>query len=421
MSLKQLTVLHVNKYHYIFGGAETIYFRTAEILESKGHNSIFFAMRHPENIPCHTAEHFMPLIDINKRNFFNYIAASCRNMYSLKARRCISGLLNKYKIDLVHMHDIHRQMSPSILHEVKKRGIPVVMTLHNYKMICPSFLMIAHGKSCDACSQGNYFNAVKARCIKGSFYRSALLSLELFLHHKILDIYKNVDVFIAPSMFLKKKHEEMGFNKKIIHLPYPLDIKKFDKVNSAVTAKEDNGRISFVYFGRLEPEKGLFTLLESIRSFADKKGVFKIIGEGSINGELHARAQRNGLRNIKFHGYLTGEDLFTEIKKADVVVIPSEWYENYPVSVMEAFALGKPVIGARIGGIPEMVRDYETGLTFESGNVSDLSEKIEYFLTNPDKAAPWGRNARQFIEREVNPERHYRQLMEIYKIAMSHQ
>jgi glycosyltransferase involved in cell wall biosynthesis len=407
----------------MFGGAEVIYFRTAEILERNGHSSVFFAMRHPENLPCNTTEYFIPLIDIGKRNVIDFVKASCRNIYSFKARKCISRLLDKYHIDLVHMHDIHRQMSPSILYEIKKRGIPMVMTLHNYKMICPSFLMMAHGKPCEACDQGRYFNAVKLKCVKGSFLRSALLSIELYVHHKILDAYKKVDVFIAPSMFLKNKHEEMGFHKNIIHLPYPLDVKEFDKVKSDEIKDKIGEQVAFVYFGRLESEKGLYTLFESIKNLpgneSGSKAVFKIIGEGAIKEELHEIALRNRMHNVNFLGYLTGENLFAEIKKADVVIIPSEWYENYPVSVMEAFALGKPVIGARIGGIPEMVQDYKTGLTFESGNAVDLSEKIKYVIKNPDKAALWGRNARQFIEREVNPEKHYKQLMEIYDMILS--
>lgn len=421
--MKQLTVLHINKVHYIAGGAEAIYFRTAEILESKGHHSVYFAMQHPENLPCHTSGHFMPLIDISERNVINYVKASFRNLYSFTSRKYISGLLDKYKVDIVHMHDIHRQMSPSILYEIKKRQIPIVMTLHNYKMICPSFIMMFNKKPCEACDQGKYFNALKLRCIKGSFFRSALLSMELYLHHKVLDAYRNVDIFIAPSMFLKNKHEEMGFHKKIMHLPYPLDVEEFENINSGVAGDRTDNRINFVYFGRLEPEKGLYTLFESIKNLSNNesgnRAVFNIVGDGPIKDELHEMARKNGMESIKFPGFLKGENLFSEIKKADVVIIPSEWYENYPVSVMEAFALGRPVIGARIGGIPEMVKDNETGLTFESGNAAELCEKIEYVINNPDETIVWGQNARKFIEQEVNPEKHYQKLMAIYDLAMS--
>lgn len=365
----------------------------------------------------------MPLIDITGGNAVNYVKASFRNLYSFTSRKYISGLLDKYKVNIVHMHDIHRQMSPSILYEIKKRKIPIVMTLHNYKMICPSFIMMFNKKPCEACDHGKYFNALRLRCIKGSFFRSALLSMELYFHHKVLDAYRHVDIFIAPSMFLKNKHEEMGFHKKIMHLPYPLDVKEFENINSDEIKDKAGEQLTFVYFGRLEPEKGLYTLFESIKNLSnnesEKRAVFNIVGDGPIKDELHEMARKNGMDNVKFLGFLKGKNLFAEIKKANVVIIPSEWYENYPVSVMEAFALGRPVIGARIGGIPEMVKDKETGLTFESGNVAELSKKIEYVMNNPDETIIWGQNARKFIEQEVNPERHYHQLMKIYNMAMS--
>jgi len=421
--LNHLTVLHINKFHHIIGGAEAIYFRTADILERYGHRSIFFAMKHLNNLPCKTSEYFMPLIDIDKeRNVIKYLRASLRMLYSFKARECISKLLDRYPVDIVHMHDIHRQMSPSVLHETGKRRIPTVMTLHNYRMICPSFLMMADGKPCEACAQGRFFNALRKRCVKGSFFRSALISMESYLHHRILDIYKDVDIFIAPSMFLKNKHEEMGFKKKMVHLPYPLDIEEFGNINVGSTVKKKNNQLSAVYFGRLEPEKGLYTLTKAFRILSDsergKRILLKIIGDGPIKEELKEMAQKYRI-NIRFPGFLKGKKLHNELRNTDFIIIPSEWYENYPVSVMEAFALGKPVIGARIGGIPEMVKDHKTGLTFESGNAVDLSNKIKYLLDNPHVIPLWGQNARRFIEQEVNPERHYQQLMEIYRQAFA--
>ncbi|MCK5505699.1 MAG: glycosyltransferase, partial [Thermodesulfovibrionia bacterium] len=353
----------------------------------------------------------------------DYLMAIGRNLYSFKARRLVSKLLDRYPVDIVHLHNIHRQMSPSILYEFKKRGIPTVMTLHEYKMICPSYIMMYRNKPCEACTNGRYFNAMKLRCVKGSFFRSALLSVEMYLHHKILDIYKNVDIFIAPSMFLKRKHEEMGFNKKIVHLPYPLDCEKFAEIVSDVEPDNDKNKITFVYFGRLFPDKGLFTLVEALRILSehniDNRLEVKIIGDGPIGEELREMVGKENLTCVRFTGFLKGRELYSELKRSDVVIIPSEWYENYPVSVMEAFALGKPVIGARIGGIPEMVRDGETGLTFESGNSVDLSEKIKYMVDNLHRAKEMGEAARVFIDGKVNPERHYKQLMDIYRQMLS--
>jgi glycosyltransferase involved in cell wall biosynthesis len=418
-----MNILHINKFHYIAGGAEAIYFRTADILEKHGHTSIFFAMNHPDNLPCKNASYFMPYIDIyNTKSIMDYTLAIGRNLYSFKAGRLVSKLIDQYPVDLVHIHNIHRQMSPSILYEFKKRKIPVVMTLHEYKMICPSYLLMADGKPCEACKEKRFINAIRLRCVKGSFFRSALLAVEMYLHHTILDIYSNVDIFIAPSMFLKKKHEEMGFKKRIVHLPYPLDINEFSEFSHDNFSRESNHKTSFVYFGRLVPDKGLFTLIEAIRILSredrGKEIEFKIIGNGPTEQELREEIRKSGIKSVKFLGFLKGNRLYGEIKNADVVVLPSEWYENYPVSVMEAFALGKPVIGSKIGGIPELVKDGETGYTFEPGNAIDLSQKISYFVDNIHEASAMGDKAKSFISEEVNPEKHYKKLMEIYEQAL---
>jgi glycosyltransferase involved in cell wall biosynthesis len=424
MALKHLKVLNINKFHHVVGGAEEIYFRTAEILEKKGNQPIFFSMRHPNNLSCITSEYFMPLIDVNSGfNIIRLTMAVCRTLYSYKARRLISRLLDRYSVDIVHIHDIHRQMSPSILLEFQRRRIPTVMTLHNYKMICPSFLMMDNNKPCEACDGGTYINAMRTKCVKGSFPRSALIFLEAYFHHKMLDIYKNIDIFIAPSLFLKHKHEEMGFKKEIVHLPYPLDIDDFDKSLSNVKTNKIRNNHTFIYFGRLEPEKGLFTLVDAISILSQeqtgKQIKVKIIGEGSIKEELKARVKKEGLTGVTFSGFLKGENLYREVMECMAVVLPSEWYENYPVSVMETLVLGKPVIGSRIGGIPEMVKDNETGLTFEPGNAEDLSKKIRQLLDNPASAAEMGRNARKFAEKEFDIENHYKKLMEIYEKALS--
>jgi glycosyltransferase involved in cell wall biosynthesis len=424
MRLNPLTILHINKFHHIIGGAELVYFRTARILDRYGHKSLFFTMRHPNNVHCETEDYFVPLIDIDSdKKAINYLKATTRNLYSLRARGLVSKLLDKYNVDIVHIHDMHRQMSPSVLLEFRKRNIPVVMTLHNYKMICPSFLMMTQNKPCEACNNARYFNALKLRCVKGSFPRSGLISLEAYLHHKILDIYRNVDIFIAPSMFLKRKHEEMGFHKKIVHLPYPLDTDEFRSIQAIEAPSEKHDKITFVFFGRLEVEKGLFTLVEALGILSQKINrknyQVKIIGDGSQKRQLKDRVQRKSLREVTFIDFLEGNNLYREVKSCTAVILPSEWYENYPVSVMETFALAKPVIGSRIGGIPEMVKDNDTGLTFEPGNPVDLSEKIKSILDKPEKAVEMGKKARLFIEQEVNPDRHYHVLMEIYKEAIS--
>jgi len=415
-----MKILLINKYHYYRAGPETVYLKTAELLEAHGHKVFFFSMHHPENLPCETDEFFVPYVELTtQHSILNQIKIAGRIFYSFKARRNLSNLLNRYPIDMAHLHDICYHISPSILHELKKRNIPVVMTLHDLKMVCASYYMFAAGKICEACRNGRYYMAIRNRCVKDSLAKSILAALEMYLHHKILDIYNNVDIFISPSLFLKKKLEETGFKKKIIHLPNFFDLHENESLN-----KEENvnsgKKNSITYIGRLSYEKGLITLLDAAKLLLAKgeKIQINIIGDGPLMNELQERVKMEQINNVRFLGYVKHEDLYKEIKKSLAVVLPSECYENNPLSVIEAFALRKPVIGSRRGGIPELVKDYERGLTFEPGNPEDLCSKIEFFIGNPDKAEMMGEKARAFVEKELNSEKHYQGLMEIYKQAL---
>ena len=412
-----MNILHINKFHYLRGGSETVYFGTANILESHGHKSLFFSMHHPENIPCETSNYFMPYVDLDApaKGVINQIKAAGRILYSLEAKKRLSMLLNEYPVDIAHLHNIHHQISPSILHSLKKRRIPVVMTLHDYKMVCASYSMMVHGKPCEACSGGRYFGIIKNKCVKGSLAKSCLAALEMYLHHKYFDIYNNVDIFISPSLFLKDKLAEMGFRKEIIHLPNFIDTNRFNKMDEGKKSHMEN---SVTYFGRITGEKGLWTLLKAAKNVGQEIEI-KIIGEGPLRNSLVEMVKKEGIKNVRFLGYLRGDELYSEIKKSKAVVLPSEWYENNPMSVLEAFALGKPVIGARIGGIPELVKDGITGLTFESGNAEDLRSKIEYLLNNPNNIVEMGKHARTLVKEELDSEKHYVRLMEIYQRSIA--
>src|SRR4030066_2311129 len=261
MSQRQINILHINKFHYLRGGSEAVYFGTANLLESHGHRSLFFSMHHPENLPCETGQYFMPYVDLNTNGngLMGQLKAAGRILYSFDAKRRLSTLLEKHPVDIAHLHNIHHQISPSILHELKNRKIPVVMTLHDYKMVCTSYSMLVNGRVCEACYGGKYYEAIKKGGLKGSLVKSGLAALEMYLHHTILDIYNNVNVFISPSLFLKDKLAEMGFKKEVVHLPNFIDAGRFEKFIS----REDKRENSVVYFGRLSQEKGLWTLIDA--------------------------------------------------------------------------------------------------------------------------------------------------------------
>lgn len=421
-----MKVLHINNIHYVRGGAETFYFKTAELLEKHGHQSVFFSMRHPDNLPCETESYFMPYVDLNAaHSVMSQLRTAGRILYSLEARRRLSLLLDKHEVDIAHLHNIYHNISPSILHELKKRNIPVVLTIHDPKLACGSHNMYTYENEndhqvcriCEACKGRKYYKPVIKKCVKGSFGKSALIVLEMYLHHILLDIFSNVDVFISPSCFFIKKFNEMGFKKEMTHLPYFIDTERVQELKKNVDGVDEGKSSSVIFFGRLSLEKGLFTLLKAAKRMSDEKRkmVIKIAGDGPIRGQLEEKVKKEEIKNIRFLGYMNHADLYREVKKCMAAVLPSEWYDNYPMSIIETFAIGIPLIASRIGGIPEMVKDYETGLTFEPWNADDLYLKLKYLEEHPDEAVAWGEKGKKFVEQELNAEKHYQQLMEIYK------
>jgi len=410
-----MNILHINKYHYLRGGSEAIYFGTAKLLEAHGHSSVFFSIDHPENVPCESSKYFMTFIDLNTNDgsIIGHLRAAGRILYSLEARKCLSKLLDRCAVDLAHIHNIYHQISPSVLHELKKRNIPVVMTMHDYKIACASYLMVADSKPCESCSGGKYISALIKKCVKESRAKSIVATIEMYLHHKLLDIYDNVDVFIAPSKFMKNKLIEMGCSKNIVQLCNFIDANKY-----GINSERNCGENSVVYFGRLSREKGLWTLLKAAKILNGIGSIkIKIIGEGPLRDELEHFIKTENVHNVTFYGYLRGESLLKEIQNSKGVIIPSECYENNPMSCIEAFALGKPAVGARIGGIPELIKDGETGFTFEPCNAEDLAEKTMMLLNNEYLRIEMGINARRIVDNELNPEKHYQHLMEIYEVA----
>jgi len=324
----------------------------------------------------------------------------------LKPKRKIKKFINEVvKPDIVHLNNFAHQISPSILHVFKKYEIPIVMTMRDYKLVCPSYSMLSNDNPCEKCKGGKYYWCFLRKCTKNSYMKSLINTVEMYLHHRIFDIYSKIDVFISPSKFLKSKVLEMGFNGNIVVLPNFVFLEEYVP---EFNFKEN----SLCYVGRLSKEKGLFTL---IKAFKGLNVTLKIIGTGPIEEDLKIKVKSFGLNNVKFLGYKLGEDLKNEIRNSMGVILPSEWYENNPRTVLEAFALGKPIIGARIGGIPELVRDGETGYTFEPGNADDLGDKILLFLKNFEKIADMGKNARKFVEENFNPEKHY---LRIYQMAI---
>lgn len=403
-----MKILLVNKFLYPKGGDAISTLATGKILAAHEHNVAFWGMMHPDNPEYRFQDCFVSQVNYDDAGGFSAKAINAMNiLYSLEAKKKIAVLLKEFLPDIVHLNNFAHQIGPSILGEIKKYDIPVVMTMHDYKMVCPCYAMLSNEKPCERCRGGQYYHCGLNRCTKGSLFKSMVNVAEMYLHHKVLHIYDKINLYISPSLFLKDKVEKMGLKGETLHLPNCVDV---ENIQPEFEWEEN----SIVYVGRLSYEKGLETLINAVRGMPVQ---LKIIGDGPLREFLDEKVHIERINNVVFLGYRTGEDLKNEIRKSMFLIISSECYENNPRSVIEAFALGKPAVGARIGGIPELVRDWETGLTFNSGNVEDLKQKIELMFENKDKIPEMGRNARNYVEQELNTEIHYRKLMDIYAKA----
>ena len=404
-----MKILLINKFLYPKGGDAISTLTTGELLVARGHKVIFWGMDHPKNPDYSYRELFVSYIDFNKpMSVLQRFRTTLRILYSFEAKKKIEKLIKKERPDIVHLNNFAHQISPSILDVFAKYRIPTVMTMRDYKMVCPTYSMLLDGKPCERCKNGKYYWCFLKNCTKSSYSKSLLNTLEMYLHHKILHIYDKVDLIIATSKFLKEKHMEMGLRNKIAYLPNFISTKDY---LPEFQWKEK----SMVYFGRLSRKKGLFTLLNAAAGLDIQ---LKMIGDGEIRQDLEQKARSEGLNNVVFIGYKSGEDLKEEIKCSIATVLPSEWYEAFGRTIIESFALGKPVIGSRIGGIPELIKDGENGLLFEPGNSDDLRTKIEFFLNNQGIIKKWSENAKKLVEEKFSEDKHYEGLMEIYKKAI---
>lgn len=401
-----MRILQVNKYNYVRGGAEKYFIEISRELRELGHQVAVFSMKHPKNIPSDFDKYFVSRLSFNEGSWRDKLITPFRVLYSFEARRKFKKLLNDFKPEIIHIHNIYHQISPSILSLAKKRKIPVIMHLHDYKLICPNYQLLSHGEICYRCRGGKYINCLKQRCFKDSFWKSLLATIEMYFHHKVLKIYKkNIDLFIAPSQFMKDTVVSFGWPENKIEVVYNFS----ERIeNNLIDQVENYG----LYFGRLSKEKGIDVLLRAFK-LLDNKMKLKIIGTGPEEKNLKKLSQELKLGNrVKFLGKKTGPALFDEVKKAQLVFLPSLWLENMPLTLLEAMMLKKVVIASNIGGMPELIKHTETGFLFERGNVQDLVRVIN--SSSNYNLLQIGTQANLLVE-NLNVSRHLSKILQIYR------
>jgi len=408
-----MRILIANTFHYYRGGDSVYTFSLSELLQQMGnHQVVNFAMRHLLNLPSKYSEFFVPEIDLigemKKNRITSGFKVLRKTIYSTESKKRLKELLEKYPVDIAHIQNIHRHITPSIFHILKEKNIPIIWTLHDYFLLCPNSSFYSNNKVCEKCKDGKFFNVLINKCRQNSLAASFMVMLEGYVH-RFIGLLNIPDCFIVPSNFVKEKFIEYGFSPdKVVRVPHFIDCKKFK-----ISLKNDG---YILYFGRLSYVKGIETLIKAISSCKNLK--LLIAGDGPLRVRFEAMARNLAPDKIEFLGYLNREKLQKVISDAMFTVVPSECYETFSYSTLESFALGKAVVGSNIGAIPELVREGETGLLFEPGNVDELTEKISWMISNPNELQKMGKRARDMVEEKFSPEKHYEEIVNIYKSSM---
>lgn len=399
-----MKVLIINRNHFVGGGADRVYFNTGKLLEDNGHDVAYFSTINQNNLDSKQKDYFVSNIKTRNTNFYSKIKGVKKYLYNLEASDNLSKLINDFKPDVAHIHLFYGVLSASILKVLSDFNIPIVTTIHDYRLLCPVNAMLdKNGVICEKCKDDKFYNCILKRCSEGNVFQSSVIATEAYMRKFVFDPLILVNHFIFVSEFSKNKHVsfDQRYAKKSSHLYNfgPLEIEY----------ELSKGDYLF-YYGRLSKEKGILNLVNAVKKTNSK---LKIAGDGPQKEEVMKAIE--GFSNIEYVGFKSGLDLNNLIKDSSFIVVPSEWYENNPMTIVESFSNGKPVIGSRIGGIPELVSD-ETGFIFESAdilslcNAINLAEKLtkgQYSLISY--------NCYKFAQDHFLKEGHLNELLNIYQ------
>lgn len=385
-----MKILMVNKFLYPNGGSETYIFELGKQLKKMGHEVQYFGMEHEKRIVGNHAESYTSNMDFHTGRL-SKLLYPFKIVYSMEARKKIRIVLEDFKPDVVHLNNINFQITPSILYEIRKyekdtgNKIRIVATAHDYQWVCPNHMLyIPHdAEICERCTGGAYGNCTKYRCIHNSKIKSLIGTIESYYYH-MRKTYGLIDRIICPSEFLKKQLEKdkVLADKLVVMHNFVTADKEMINTEEGECGQEKEDYV--LYFGRYSKEKGIETLLKVCEQLPDIPFIFA--GSGPLEDKV------NAVKNVRNVGFQKGEELEKLIAKARFSIYPSEWYENCPFSVMESQMYGTPVIGADIGGIPELIQNGKTGELFASGNATELRGKIQQLWNDKAKQRQYSDN-----------------------------
>ena len=408
-----MRILEINQCHYRRGGADIVYLNTGKLLESKGHQVAYFSTANSKNENTCYSKYFLENKDLRNIPFSEKFGSIRTYLYNKEAKEKLTQLIKDFKPDVAHVHLFYAYLSVSVLETLKQYNIPIIHTVHDYRLLCPvNTLMDKNKKICEKCAKGSSLNCVAKKCSEGSLSQSTMLALEAMYWSNFKSPLSYIDHFHFVSNFCLQKHLEYLpelKSKSSIHC-------NFSEIKENKSVERSKGY--FLYYGRLSFQKGILTLVKAWKEVPANINL-KIVGTGDQINPIKEFIIQHSLNNVAILGYKSGEELNQLVQNARFVIVPSEWYENNPMTIIEAYHLGVPVIGANIGGIPEIIQLGKTGFIFESKNSSSLNENIK--KANSINSATYQsmrKNCINYAGQYFSQESNYKYLLNLFEKLM---
>lgn len=402
-------VLQVDKFLRRQGGAPAYMLELAELQRRAGIEVEFYAMADEGNLPARFADDFAPPMELSAPAGALRAKAvtAARMVWNRPAARGIGRVLDHFRPEVVHVHNVYHQLSPSILAAVASRDIPLVMTVHDPKLVCTNYHQLAGDEVCTRCTERRTFvPALRTRCVDGSLAASAVLAVEGTIH-RLARLYGPVDRFICPSRYLLDQLRRGGvFPDRLVHVPHGID--------TSDIAPGDGAGDGLLFVGRLTPEKGVHQLIDAVVRHPELR--LTILGDGPERAALSARAEATGGR-IRVPGPVPKAEVVRAMRASRAVIVPSTWPENQPMAILEAMAAARPVVATDLGGSAELVHDGETGLVVPAGDVAALGAALTRLAGDPALAERLGRAGRRAVVERHAPDHHLAAVLDVYAEA----
>lgn len=406
-----MRILQANKFFFPEYGTEKYLFDLMASLEAHGHEVVHFSMQHPKNRPSPYARHFVSNIDYAQtRGPWQALKAWGRMVYSIEAQEKFADLLDETQPNIVHIHSIHHQISPSILLEAKRRGIPIVQTLHDHKLVCPAYhFPMRNGHVCLQCQRGHWLHLLLHRAHKNSLLATAGVVAESWLHSVTRIYERTVDRFIVPSHDMARRLIELGISRYQLQVvPHHID--------TDLWSPSDTVGRGILLAGRLAPERGLDHLIAAAAALP--RETFYVAGDGPEREALRAKLAVRDIQNVKLLGRLADEQLRHLFKSCRILFYPTQTFETFGLTVLEAMASGKPVVATRLGAVQDLVRDGETGLLYDPAHPEQGIAALQQLLASDVLAQSMGRAGRTRAL-EYSPERNYQDVLAVYQDVLA--